>query len=422
MNRIFSVVFGLTTLLAINTSAEQNRAKNEMTLDALVADALMHNPELKFYRAEIAAAKGDLKTAKAISNPEAGFELGHKHSRDNAGLAGEGAAWKVSVSQSFEFPGRMALRKAIANREIELAELGLEQFRATLATKARRLGYGLLIAQEKANAATEAAKRGEELVSVLVQREPAGVSPLLETRIIEASVITLKRKSLESTRAAQTALFDLNQLRGEPLSESLRIANPRLHFQKLPPTDELLTAASTNNFDLRTRQIEFAQQGIRVDLAKKERWAGITIEPFYSQEKANETERTMGIGVSMPLPLWNRNTGNIESAKARQDQAETSVQLTKRQIERDIRTNVLSYQTQFAEMNRLSPKAIEQLREAAELGDRHYRLGSLPVATYVELQTQYLEALEAIFATQADALENLQELELLTGLKLHSTP
>jgi outer membrane protein, heavy metal efflux system len=60
--------------------------------------------------------------------------------------------------------------------------------------------------------------------------------------------------------------------------------------------------------------------------------------------------------------------------------------------------------------------ALEQLREAAELGDRHYRLGSLPVATYVELQEKFIEATEAILDTRREILESRQQLDLLTGV------
>ena len=69
-------------------------------------------------------------------------------------------------------------------------------------------------------------------------------------------------------------------------------------------------------------------------------------------------------------------------------------------------------------MARWTPKVAEQLREAAALADRHYRLGAVPLATYLEVQSSYLEALEAIYATQADALNAQAELELLTGTKL----
>ena len=82
-----------------------------------------------------------------------------------------------------------------------------------------------------------------------------------------------------------------------------------------------------------------------------------------------------------------------------------------------MRERALAYETQLKEISRWRPDAVEQLREAAELGDRHYRLGSLPITTYVELQEKYIEALEAILETQAEVLEAWHQLELLTGLR-----
>ena len=96
------------------------------SLDDLVAEALEKNPELNFYRAEIAAARGAKKTAATVANPELATQFGNKRVRDGGGaLTGEGLAWSVSVLQPFEWPGRIGLRKAIANRNLELAELGL---------------------------------------------------------------------------------------------------------------------------------------------------------------------------------------------------------------------------------------------------------------------------------------------------------
>src|SRR5258708_20979771 len=56
-------------------------------------------------------------------SPELSSPLGTKHARSaESGLAGEGLAWSVSVLQMFEYPGRLSLRKAIANRQIRSEE------------------------------------------------------------------------------------------------------------------------------------------------------------------------------------------------------------------------------------------------------------------------------------------------------------
>ena len=107
--------------------------------------------------------------------------------------SGDGAAWSLSVNQTFEYPGRIALRKAIAQGDIELAELHFEQFRLTLAARVRALAYSIVIARERSAATREIGDRFQALTDVLAQREPAGVTPVLEARIIDANALTLQR-------------------------------------------------------------------------------------------------------------------------------------------------------------------------------------------------------------------------------------
>jgi cobalt-zinc-cadmium efflux system outer membrane protein len=342
-------------------------------------------------------------------------QVGQKRVR-GGGVSKEGVAWAVSVQQTFEWPGRLALRKAIANQQVQLAELGLDQFQAAVGSRTRTLAYQLFVAREKLAAAQEVAGRFQQLREVLVQRDPAGLTPLLETRIIEATELTLKRKSSEAETEVQSAMLELNQLRGQPWTNAVQIERARLDFGALPDTEALLTAARTNNFELRTRQAELEQQGFKVSLARKEGKPAFTVGPYFSQERAGEREQQVGLSLSVPLPLWNRNQGNVESAEARQSQAETSLLVTLRNIERQVVEQSLVYETKRREMARWKPDSIEEFQKAAELADRHYRLGAVPIATYVELQKQYLEAVEALLDTRREALDAGQRVQLLTGV------
>ena len=385
------------------------------TLEALVAEVVERNPELNFYRAEITAAKGERRTAAAWANPELSATIGQKQVR-GGGLSDEGLAWSVSVQQTIEWPGRIPLRKAIANHQVQLAELGLAQFRSALAARTRALAHAALAAAEKESVAKEVAGRFEQLREVLVQREPAGLTPLLETRIIEATELTLKRKSSEAGLAGQAAMLELNQLRGAPWTNTLKLEPASLAFTKAPKTDALLAATLTNNFELRMRQSEVELQGFKVSLARKEGYPAVTVGPYFSQERAGDREQQAGIAVSLPLPLWNRSKGGVEVADARQRQAETSLVVLQREIQRKVVAAALTYDTKLREIAKWRADSLAEFRNAAELADRHYRLGAVPIATYVELQKQYLEAVEALLDTKREALEAAQELQRLTGL------
>jgi cobalt-zinc-cadmium efflux system outer membrane protein len=392
----------------------------EDSTDDVVREALAKNAELNFYSAEIAAAKGGLKTAGTIRNPELNTQGGYKNARDNSGGgSGAGGTFALSVNQTFEYPGRIALRKAIAKGDIQLAELHLAQFKGTLVARVRALAYGVLIAQEKLAAVREVADRFETLSNVLAQREPTGVTPVLETRIIEGNALTLRRQEREAALGAKTPLVQLNQLRGKSVAAPLRLTSARLVFTEPPPLPQLLDHARANAFEIRIREAELAQQRFKVSLSKNERYPAIAVGPFYSYEKAADREQQAGFGISLPFPLWDHNAGNIETNKAREQQGQATLLATQRDVERRVAENAAIFQAKRAEIDKWQVDTLQKFRDAAELADRNYQLGAVPIPIYIETQKQYLEVIGAAHDMKRDALQAAQELEILTGLKLY---
>lgn len=389
-------------------------------LPSVVQEITASNPELKFYEAEIAVARARLKGAALRSDPELSLDVGRKRVRDMTGtLAGSGTAWSVSVTQTFEWPGRLSLRKAIANSQVELAELGLNRFQNALTGRARTLAYTLHAANAKASAVREVADRFAALKETFLARDPAGMTPLLETRVIEAGELALQRRATQAELEVQAALIELNQLRGAPVDAALRIATPTLKLNDAPATAALMQAARENNFDYRMRRLEVEQQGFEVRLARNERYPAVSVSPFYSQEKAGDKETVVGVGLSVPLPITQRARSAVDVAEARRRQAEVAVVVAQRDLEREVLTAAQAFATKLTETRRWAPESVTKFREAAELSDRHYRLGAVPIATYVELQNSYLDAVEALLDTQREALEAGLKLQQLTGLNFN---
>lgn len=399
--------------------AQDLSTANQATPDGLVREALERNPELNFYAGEIAAAKGGLRTAGTTRNPEFNTQAGYKNVEDKSGSTlGEGAAFSISVSQTFEYPGRIAMRKAIARGDIDLAELHLERFRIELAARVRMLAYSIDIAREKSSATHAVAERFRTLSDVAAQRAPAGVTPLLEMRLIDANAFTLRRQERDAALWEQKAKAELNQLRGQPVAAEVAVASTPLEFvpASLPV---LLNAARKNAFDIRIRKVELAQHGARVSLSKNERYPAIAVGPFYSQENSVDKEQQVGIGVSVPLPFWDRNAGNIEAARAREQQAQASLSTTERQVERQVVQSAAILRARAEEIETWQADTASKFRDAAELADSNYRLGGVPTSIYVEMQRQYLEVFGAGNEMKLEALQAAQELETLTGLKLY---
>ncbi len=407
------------SLVAVVASVFYAASDERPFLDALVAEALARNPETNVYSAEIAAAKGERRTAGEWQNPELATELGAKLVRDYQGNSlGEGVTWTLSATQTFEYPGRVTLRKAIANHQIALAELALDGFRVALAARVRAVAFRAALGQAKADAAGEIARRFDDLLAVLKQRPVPGVAPQLDLRIIEASAIALKRRPIEGQREMQSAIYELNQLRGAPVDSPLAPPRVDLKLRLLPSVAALLFTARDRNYDIRTRVFELEQQGYKIQLALNERWPGVRVGPFAHNERADANEYQFGVGVTLPLPLWNRNTGKIETEKARASKVGAELRALVREVERKVTDAEFLYRSRREEADQLQMSILPQMREAAEVADRNYRDGAVPLSTYTELQKQYLDSIDAFTAAQAGAIEARQQLEQLTATRL----
>jgi cobalt-zinc-cadmium efflux system outer membrane protein len=383
------------------------------SINSLVSEARARNPELEYYRSAIAVARGERRIAGEYPNPDLRAELGGKVI--GRGGSGAGPLGTLAFDQPIDFASRRVLRKAIAEHQIALAQLALVNFELELANRVRLLAYQTILAQKKSDAAQEVAGRFGDLTRVLNERQPAGVAPQLEARIIEANALALDRQRVEAERELQTATYELNQLRAAAAGTPIALDAEELRFSALPSTAQLVAIARSGNFDVRMREAELEQQGFRVRLSRAEKWASPSVGAFAHEETADADEYQFGISVRLPLPLWNQNKGAIETARARELQAAASLNATMRKVENEVAAAVAMYNARLKEIAKWSPEVLGRMREAAELADKNYRLGAVPVATYTELQKEYLQAQTALLNTQADALEARQKVELLVG-------
>src|SRR6266403_3985211 len=297
----------LGLLLAFAVSLAASAAAEPRSIASLVEEAYQKNPELHFYEQEIAVARGDRRTAGTWPNPDLSGQIGGKSYNSLGGnYLGTGPVWSVSLTQTFEFPGRVTLRKAIADKKIALARIGLEQFRLSLRNRIELLCYRLLAAQDRAAAATEVAQRLRDLISVLVLREPAGPTPLIEMRILEGNAATLNRRATQAQIELKSAQFGLNLLRGVPMNLLVEVARQNVNLPTLPDSGQLIAHADGRNFYLQTRCTELEQQGFRVRLARNEHWPSVKVGPYTAGENVVVSERELGLSLSMPLPFWNQ--------------------------------------------------------------------------------------------------------------------
>jgi cobalt-zinc-cadmium efflux system outer membrane protein len=161
------------------------------------------------------------------------------------------------------------------------------------------------------------------------------------------------------------------------------------------------------------------RQKAEVELARRDTVPGYTVSPYAEGEQVGDaSEVTVGVGVSIPWAVQNKNAAGISAAEARVRKAEASLAVVEREIAVQVAEQSAAYNAARAALNPDGSERIEAMRQAVELGDRHYRIGAVPISTYLDLHAQYLDALEAWLATRERAEQARMELEVLTGLDL----
>lgn len=392
-------------------------AQSALSLDALVRDVVANNPERQFYRRQIETAGVEREAAGRWADPEAVVEFGERRQNDPGTGAplGDGTAYAVSIVQPIEFGGRIALRRAIAERQIELARIGLQQFDATLAARARTLGYGLFAADEKAAAARSVAERMRTLARVIVSRDPAGPAPRLEAASLQAGAIGAERTASLADAEANSILYELNQLRGAPYTARIRIVRPDMTLPDLPPGATLAAIASANNFELKALRAQFEQQGLRVDLARKARVPIVSVGPYYDRARSDTRETNYGVRLSTTIPLWNRQAGEVAVQQGRQAQANATLIEAERRIGRDVFDQAAQYEARRRALVQWSDASPQRFADAAAEADRNYRLGAIPLTIYMQMQQSYIDATNAVLDTRREALDALLQLRALNG-------
>lgn len=407
----FIFYLALITLNSARIALAQANSIND-----IVREALNDNPEVVTAEAELAAAKGERRTAGQWKNPEISVEYGEKRVTDGMGdLSAKGNSQSYSIAQTFEFPGKASLRKAIANRNIQLAQLAFDQLRLEVAARARFLGIEWVTANQEASAAREVADRSTTLVKMLGRRVPAGVQSLLDQRIIEASMVDIETRAREAEERRDHARIALNVLRRRSSQEPLNVGIPAMTPPAIKSWEVLWTEARQSSFILRTKDLETDRAAKSLIQARVDAAPDLTIGPFFSKENAPDNEKVLGISATLPLPIWDWNRGKIDTAKARLKQTGAGKEQTLRSVEQELAEAYAAYLAIQRQLERYPVSQLDRLREGAELADRQYRLGAVQVQTYLDMEDQYLAALSGTLGTLREAHERFLKIQLVTS-------
>jgi outer membrane protein, heavy metal efflux system len=405
----FAALFSLVWALCPATLHAQVSLPDALTLEGAVQSAvqtaLQHSPALQAAKQDLLASEGAVLQAGARPNPE--LQALQEDAR------GETRATTWQLSQPFELGGQRAARVSAARLAQAQTAVALQARRAQVRADATEAFFDLALAQERVHLAQASSQLGAQALQAASRRVLAGkVSPVEETRArLEQALVAMALVQAQSEQ--RVAQQRLGSLLGVPASQV-----PVLNWQGAASAAAVAarSAAWIRQAEsrlaeapaLRLQQLEVERRQALSELESARRIPDVTVT--LGAKRAQEMRRQQALlGVSLALPLWDRNEGQVLQALRLQDKAAADLAETQRAVSLqwlELKEQLLSAQAETQALERDILPGAQQAWQAAVTGFEAGKFSFLETLdaqrTWFQARAQHLRALGAMHRTAAD--------------------
>lgn len=383
----------------------------------LIRRALSSNAELAAARLEIERARARLRQAGLRPNPTLDFE----QQQGVFNSPGERVT-SVGVSVPLELGGKR-------RRRIDLAQAEFEAAQAEVADRERRLANEVRTAYAEALAAARELSITAELNSVDVQtarvveaRVSEGDAAPLELNLLRVEVERLRSRRALVVGRLQAALLRLKSLTGTPAAEQLRLREDLTAFALPDPPASLEAAvevALRSRPDLQLARLteEVAQAGLR--LARAQAVPDVVAFSRYARNRSTfdqtpigsitDRDKIFAYGVSVSIPVFNRNQGAKAEAQTAIAQAQQRRQFIEAAVRAEVSSAYARYQAATQAISTFEQGVIALSNENIKAIRGAYQVGAFRVTELlteqrrlIDSQREYTEALAERYRAQAD--------------------
>lgn len=390
--------FGISTILPEarrNTLAsDANEVKGNLTLRDAIELALMRNPELASFATEMRALEGATLQAGLLRNPEVSVNV------ENAGNIGrlqgdvnssESVAKEVTqqtttirIGQLIELGGKRAARVNAALLGEQLAAIDYEFRRVEIIARVANVFTEVIAGQERVKLAEETRRLAQQVVDTVVLRVKAGkVPPIEETRAkvgLSAARIEFEQaqRDLISARKRLALLWDSAMPQfGQALgSLEISIAPPDFQLLQERVMENPLALRALKNIEHRKAMLEVEQTRRIPNLTVN---AGVV---NYALLGGN----TAIASVAIPLPLFDRNQGNIKEAHQRVSKAEDEQAAMALRLKTELAQSYEAMSAAWNEIGILRDEILPGARSAFDVTRRGYELGKFGLLEMLDAQ------------------------------------
>ena len=333
--------------------------------------AQQRNTDFRVEQAQVQAALALLKAAREFPNPTLSLSTA-KINTDGTpqgtplgnSLLDRSYDSIASLSQLFLVAKRGLMRDA-ATAGVHAAEFQRDNAKRLLLQAVTQAYAAALAAREEADVLTDSAAKLRHEADIAARRQQAGDLSAADQSQLEIAADQDELNAASERATAKTAVITLEILLGEPQPAGATVLADSLDqwMQTLPP--DLAQGAVGSRPDIAAAESAVKQAETNVTLQQHQRIPDVTASVQYERNPPTQTN-TVGVGISLPLPLWQHYNGEILGAKAARSVAQAQLDQARIQAAADVAAARVAYEeaAQRAERYRTSlvPRSAEVVK------------------------------------------------------------
>lgn len=376
-----------------------------LSLPQAIEAAFANNPDLAAARQDIGVAEGERQQAGLIPNPVLSWEAEDTR-RDTRTTT-------VMLSQALELGGKRGARIDAASRGQDAARIELERRGNELRGDVMQAFYAAARAEAGLDLAQQSLSLAERGLQVADSRVRAGkLSPVEATRaqvqLAETELLVRRAQTLKASthrdlaRVTGAARVDFEQLRDADQSPGK------------PPLNARLMANISHSAELRLAQAQIEQREAALGSERAQRVPDLTVS-VGSQYSREDRERINVVGLSMPLPLFDRNQGNVLAASRRADQARDLRNATELKISTQVQTALDQWAAASRDVEAFNALILPSAKSAVDAATRGFEMGKFGFLEVLDAQRTLIGARSQFLDSLAIAAEARVTVERIYG-------
>jgi len=393
--------------------------KGPLMLHQALALALMKNPTLASFGWEVRTREAQALQAGLPPNPDVSIEIERKTETEEGTPSGiRGAEYTVALSQVIEMGGKRIKRRNLASREQTLAGWDYEAARLDVLTQVSKGYIDVVAAQERVALSQELMGLAARSLQTVAERVKAGkVSPMEESKA-RVALATSRIELKQAQRRLEANQKQLSYIWGT-LRPSFARATGNLYDAKSIPPEETVLCLISENPDIARWADEMDQRLAAVELEKARRIPDLTVWGGYRWIGA-ENNSSLVVGVSSPLPIYNRNQGGIQEAKYRFSKGLEDRESARIRVRTSLAESYEALSSAYAEAVTLRQEVLPEAQSAFHASTEGFQAGKFGYLEVLDAQRTLFEARGQYIGALTNYHKSRADVERLIGTPIHS--